>query len=215
MALGLHQISLLSRQAKQGCGLQMKLGCFGGSVTASEEFHLALKQRSRVILPFSSALLNLNSSFVGGFRPCNNEALAGAPPGAKVPLREFFPLQRRVLCQRRKVAGIHRQSPIWQRGVLELPCIEETFAGVFLRMVKKVGLERVVKDVLMRLWGVQKGCVKIAELIVSVLFAPVAQRIERRFPKPCVGGSSPLGGARIIRNALGGPFLLSVARYGK
>ncbi len=91
MALGLHQISLLSRQAKQGCGLQMKLGCFGGSVTASEEFHLALKQRSRVILPFSSALLNLNSSFVGGFRPCNNEALAGAPPGAKVPLREFFP----------------------------------------------------------------------------------------------------------------------------
>ena len=47
----------------------------------------------------------------------------------------------------------------------------------------------------MRLFGVQKGCVKIAELIVSILFAPVAQRIERRFPKPCVGGSSPLGGA--------------------
>ena len=186
MALGLHQISLLSRQAKQGCGLQMKLGCFGGSVTASEEFHLVLKQRSRVILPFSSALLNLNSSFVGGFRPCNNEVLAGV-----------LPLQRRVLCQRRKVAGIHRQSPLWQRGVLELPCIEETFAGVFLRTVKKVGLERVVKDVLMRLWGVQKGCVKIAELIVSILFAPVAQRIERRFPKPCVGGSSPLGGATV------------------
>ena len=101
-------------------------------------------------------------------------------------------MQRRVLCQRRKVAGIHRQSPLWQRGVLELPCIEETFVGVFLRTVKKVGLERVVKDVLMRLWGVQKGCVKIAELIVSILFAPVAQRIERRFPKPCVGGSSPL-----------------------
>ena len=185
MASDLHQISLLSRQAKQGCGLQMKLGYFGGSVTASEEFHLALKQRSRVILPFSSALLNLNSSFVGGFHPCNNEVLAGAPPGAKVPLQEFF------------------------------PCIEETFAGVFLRTVKKVGLERVVKDVLMRLWGVQKGCVKIAELIVSILFAPVAQRIERRFPKPCVGGSSPLGGASIFRSAFGGPFLLSVARYGK
>lgn len=89
---------------------------------------------------------------------------------------------------------------------MELPCIEETFAGVFLRTVKKVGLERVVKDVLMRLFGVQKGCVKIAELIVSVLFAPVAQRIERRFPKPCVGGSSPLGGASIFRSALGGPF---------
>ena len=124
-------------------------------------------------------------------------------------------MQRRVLCQRRKVAGIHRQSPLWQRGVLELPCIEEAFAGVFLRTVKKVGLERVVKDVLMRLWGVQKGCVKIAELIVSILFAPVAQRIERRFPKPCVGGSSPLGGASIFRSAFGGPFLLSVARYGK
>ena len=26
--------------------------------------------------------------------------------------------------------------------------------------------------------------------------APVAQRIERRFPKPCVAGSSPAGGAR-------------------
>lgn len=214
MALGLHQISLLSRQAKQGCGLQMKLGCFGGSVTASEEFHLALKQRSRVILPFSSALLNLNSSFVGGFRPCNNEALAG-PAWSKGAIAGVLPLQRRVLCQRRKVAGIHRQSPLWQRGVLELPCIEETFAGVFLRTVKKVGLERVVKDVLMRLFGVQKGCVKMAELIVSVLFAPVAQRIERRFPKPCVGGSSPLGGASIFRSALGGPFLLSVARYGK
>ncbi len=29
-----------------------------------------------------------------------------------------------------------------------------------------------------------------------LLCAPVAQRIERRFPKPCVGGSSPPGGAR-------------------
>ena len=67
----------------------------------------------------------------------------------------------------------------------------------------------------MRLFGVQKGCVKIAELIVSILFAPVAQRIERRFPKPCVGGSSPLGGASIFRSAFGGPFLLSVARYGE
>ena len=124
-------------------------------------------------------------------------------------------MQRRVLCQRRKVAGIHRQSPLWQRGVLELPCIEETFAGVFLRTVKKVGLERVVKDVLMRLWGVQKGCVKISELFASILFAPVAQRIERRFPKPCVGGSSPLGGASIFRPALGGPFLFDVARYGE
>lgn len=65
--------------------------------------------------------------------------------------------------------------------------------------------------VLMRPFGVQKGCDKIAELIVSILFAPVAQRIERRFPKPCVGGSSPLGGASIFRSALGGPFLLEVA----
>ena len=65
----------------------------------------------------------------------------------------------------------------------------------------------------MRLFGVQKGCVKISELFVSILFAPVAQRIERRFPKPCVGGSSPLGGASIFRSALGGPFLLQVARY--
>ena len=67
----------------------------------------------------------------------------------------------------------------------------------------------------MRLFGGQKGCVKIAELIVSVLFAPVAQRIERRFPKPCVGGSSPLGGASIFRSAFGGPFLFDVARYGE
>lgn len=66
--------------------------------------------------------------------------------------------------------------------------------------------------VLMRPFGVQKGCVKISELFVSILFAPVAQRIERRFPKPCVGGSSPLGGASIFRSALGGPFLLQVAR---
>lgn len=215
MASDLHQISLLSRQAKQGCGLQMKLGCFGGSVTASEEFHLALKQRSRVILPFSSALLNLNSSFVGGFRPCNNEALAGAPPGSKVPLREFFPCSEGSFANVVKWPASIGNLPLWQRGVLELPCIEETFAGVFLRTVKKVGLERVVKDVLMRLWGVQKGCVKISELFVSILFAPVAQRIERRFPKPCVGGSSPLGGASIFRSAFGGPFLLCVARYGK
>ena len=68
--------------------------------------------------------------------------------------------------------------------------------------------------VLMRPFGVQKGCDKIAELFVSILFAPVAQRIERRFPKPCVGGSSPLGGASIFRSAQGGPFLLQVARYG-
>lgn len=67
----------------------------------------------------------------------------------------------------------------------------------------------------MRLFGVQMGCVKISELFVSILFAPVAQRIERRFPKPCVGGSSPLGGASIFRSALGGPFLFDVARYGE
>ena len=60
--------------------------------------------------------------------------------------------------------------------------------------------------VLMRPFGVQKGCDKIAELIVSILFAPVAQRIERRFPKPCVGGSSPLGGASIFRSAFAGLF---------
>ena len=72
-------------------------------------------------------------------------------------------------------------------------------------------LERVVKDVLMRLYGVQKGCVKIAELFVSILFAPVAQRIERRFPKPCVGGSSPLGGASVFGSAVGGPFLLGLS----
>ena len=75
----------------------------------------------------------------------------------------------------------------------------------------KVELERVVKDVLMRLYGVQKGCVKIAELFVSILFAPVAQRIERRFPKPCVGGSSPLGGASVFGSAFGGPFLLELS----
>ena len=51
--------------------------------------------------------------------------------------------------------------------------------------------------VLMRPFGVQRGCVKIAELFVSILFAPVAQRIERRFPKPCVGGSNPLGSANL------------------
>lgn len=51
----------------------------------------------------------------------------------------------------------------------------------------------------MRLFGVQKGCVKISELFASILFAPVAQRIERRFPKPCVGGSSPLRGARFYQ----------------
>lgn len=67
----------------------------------------------------------------------------------------------------------------------------------------------------MRLFGVQEGCVKISELFASILFAPVAQRIERRFPKPCVGGSSPLGGASIFRPALGGPFLFDVARYGE
>ena len=60
--------------------------------------------------------------------------------------------------------------------------------------------------VLMRPFGVQRGCVKIAELFVSILFAPVAQRIERRFPKPCVGGSSPLGGASIFRSAFAGLF---------
>ena len=60
----------------------------------------------------------------------------------------------------------------------------------------------------MRLFGGQKGCVKISELFVSILFAPVAQRIERRFPKPCVGGSSPLGGASIFRSAFGGPFFI-------
>ena len=86
MASDLHQISLLSRQAKQGCGLQMKLGCFGGSVTASEEFHLALKQRSRVILPFSSALLNWDSSLLREFSSRGEGVFAEVHPAVKVPL---------------------------------------------------------------------------------------------------------------------------------
>ena len=39
--------------------------------------------------------------------------------------------------------------------------------------------------------------------------APVAQRIERRFPKPCVGGSSPLGGAICPAAAMSGRFFVS------
>ena len=71
----------------------MKLGCFGGSVTASEEFHLALKQRSRVILPFSSALLNLGGVF------------AGASSSAKAnPLREPR-LEQRYHCGSSPLAG--------------------------------------------------------------------------------------------------------------
>lgn len=83
MASDLHQISLLSRQAKQGCGLQMKLGCFGGSVTASEEFHLALKQRSRVILPFSSALLNWDSPLLREFSFRGEGVFAEIHPAVK------------------------------------------------------------------------------------------------------------------------------------
>src|SRR5437764_5005634 len=38
--------------------------------------------------------------------------------------------------------------------------------------------------------------------------APVAQRIERRFPKPCVAGSSPAGGANE-----GAPMKVQVTVY--
>lgn len=37
-----------------------------------------------------------------------------------------------------------------------------------------------------------------SQALSVLLSAPVAQWIERRFPKPCVGGSSPLGGAIFI-----------------
>ncbi len=61
----------------------MKLGCFGGSVTASEEFHLALKQRSRVILPFSSALLNWDSPLLREFSSHGEGGLWEGPPRSK------------------------------------------------------------------------------------------------------------------------------------
>lgn len=120
----------------------MKLGCFGGSVTASEEFHLALKQRSRVILPFSSALLNLNSSFVGGFRPCNNEALAGASPGAKVPLREFFPCSEGSFANAVKWLASTRIPPATKGNFSERRLHKGVFAGVFLRTVKEGGARK-------------------------------------------------------------------------
>ena len=131
------------------------------------------------------------------------------PPGIKSFCRS---LSLGGLYQHSKVVGVHR-SPA---------CSERDFLGASLAVKgplrefssarqRKVELERVVKDVLMRLYGVQKGCVKIAELFVSILFAPVAQRIERRFPKPCVGGSSPLGGASVFGSAFGGPFLLGLS----
>ncbi len=49
--------------------------------------------------------------------------------------------------------------------------------------------------------------VRLSDRIGSAaLCAPVAQRIERRFPKPCVGGSSPLRGATFLPAVFG--FLL-------
>ena len=68
-------------------------------ITASEEFHLALKQRSRVILPFSSALLNWDSPLLREFSS-RGEGVFGkvypaikvplwTPPAVKVPLRPF------------------------------------------------------------------------------------------------------------------------------
>jgi hypothetical protein len=34
--------------------------------------------------------------------------------------------------------------------------------------------------------------------------APVAQGIERRFPKPCVAGSNPARGANVMSQDIGG-----------
>jgi hypothetical protein len=50
--------------------------------------------------------------------------------------------------------------------------------------------------------------------------APVAQRIERRFPKPCVGGSNPSGGARkrgrnSARSQAGGDLAQMAGSYWK
>src|SRR3954464_10443575 len=41
-------------------------------------------------------------------------------------------------------------------------------------------------------WGRRPG------LVLRVRHGPVAQGIEQRFPKPCVGGSNPLGATRIV-----------------
>ena len=46
----------------------------------------------------------------------------------------------------------------------------------------------------------------------AALCAPVAQRIERRFPKPCVGGSSPLRGATFPPAASAFSFLMPTFR---
>lgn len=46
----------------------------------------------------------------------------------------------------------------------------------------------------------------------AALCAPVAQRIERRFPKPCVGGSSPLRGATFLPAVFGFSFLMPTFR---
>ena len=46
----------------------------------------------------------------------------------------------------------------------------------------------------------------------AALCAPVAQRIERRFPKPCVGGSSPLRGATFPLAASAFSFLMPTFR---
>lgn len=46
----------------------------------------------------------------------------------------------------------------------------------------------------------------------AALCAPVAQRIERRFPKPCVGGSSPLRGATFLPAIFAFSFLMPTFR---
>ena len=60
------------------------------------------------------------------------------------------------------------------------------------------------------LWdGRSEGAVRKAKCGHLKRRAPVAQRIERRFPKPCVAGSSPAGGADQSSDAQGGRALKS------
>ena len=77
MALDLHQVSLLRPPSQAGSRASDGAMLPRLSVTASEELHLALKQRSRAILPLFHMRLN-----------------RGGAPGAALPLKRRFRLIR-------------------------------------------------------------------------------------------------------------------------
>ena len=175
----------------------------------------------------NGALLGVSGNVIALHRPYRAVPLRSAffstslhimtPAAEKAPLlphcAAFIPLEK----QRRRIYK-RRKSPPWAQRELPSPLghfflQDGARRAIIFKLARQAPSNLPLCERAKACHRMRRPCasrqleacfVRLSGRIgTAALCAPVAQRIERRFPKPCVGGSSPLRGATFLPAVFG------------